>query len=145
MKKSTKSFTTTETFVDTSGFFATLVPSDNAHDRALSVLDRAARGGGRFVTTDYVIDETATLLKVRGQQHLVKEWLESIFASAACRIEWMDTDRFQQTQHFFIKHMDQDWSFTDCFSFVLMRSLGIHEALTKDQHFRQAGFNALLI
>jgi hypothetical protein len=36
------------------------------------------------------------------------------------------------------------WSFTDCFSFVVMRGLRLREALSKDRHFRSAGSTPLL-
>ena len=39
---------------------------------------------------------------------------------------------------------DQEWSLTDCISFVVMADEGIAEALTGDHHFEQAGFVALL-
>jgi predicted nucleic acid-binding protein len=144
MKKSTRSSTKAETFADTSGFYALLVRGDRMHARASALLDRAAQSGGRFVTTDYVLDETATLLKARGHRHLAEAFFEIVFASAACQIEWMDPDGFAQTRQFFLKHADQDWSFTDCFSFLVMRVLKLRDALTSDAHFRQAGFNPLL-
>lgn len=39
---------------------------------------------------------------------------------------------------------DKEWGLTDCVSFVVMNDGGLTEALTSDEHFRQAGFNALL-
>ena len=39
---------------------------------------------------------------------------------------------------------DKDWGLTDCASFVAMGERGLSEALTTDEHFRQAGFRALL-
>lgn len=39
---------------------------------------------------------------------------------------------------------DKDWSLTDCIFFVVMRQLGLTDALTADRHFQQAGFKALL-
>jgi predicted nucleic acid-binding protein len=32
---------------------------------------------------------------------------------------------------------------TDCISFIVMQDMGIIDALTSDDHFRQAGFRAL--
>jgi predicted nucleic acid-binding protein len=113
--------------------------------RAKAILARAAQSGGRFVTTDYVLDETATLLKSRGQGHLAAGLFEIVFASAACRVEWMDPDRFTRTWRFFVKHQDQAWSYTDCFSFYLMGLLRVRDALSTDKHFRAAGFNPLLV
>jgi uncharacterized protein len=115
------------------------------HVRASAILGRAAQSGDRFVTTDYVLDETATLLKARGHGHLVEAFFATVFNSAACRVQWMDVDCFSETQRFFLKHHDQDWSFTDCFSFRIMRMLRLRDALTTDVHFRQAGFNPLLV
>lgn len=40
---------------------------------------------------------------------------------------------------------DKDWGLTDCTSFVLMKQLGVSEAMTADVHFRQAGFSPLLL
>jgi len=93
------------------------------HARAGKLLERAAKSGGRFVTTDYVLDETATLLNARGHGRLAEAFFQTVFASRACRIEWMDPDRFAQTRQFFLKHHDKSWSFTDCFSFLVMRDL----------------------
>jgi predicted nucleic acid-binding protein len=45
---------------------------------------------------------------------------------------------------FFLKHIDQAWSFTNCLSFCVMRDLSLRDAVTTDHHFVQAGFNALL-
>jgi predicted nucleic acid-binding protein len=81
---------------------------------------------------------------MRGHGYLSDAFFENVFASMACQIEWMDTDGFARTRAFFCKHRDQPWSFTDCFSFLVMRALGLRDALTSDAHFRHAGFNPLL-
>jgi predicted nucleic acid-binding protein len=41
--------------------------------------------------------------------------------------------------------MDKEWGMTDCISFIVMPDMGVIDALTTDDHFRQAGFRALLI
>ncbi len=57
--------TEAEVFIDTSGFFALLSSADPAHARARTQMARLARARRRALTTDHVLDETFTLLKVR--------------------------------------------------------------------------------
>jgi hypothetical protein len=133
-----------EILIDTSGFYALLNQRDSRHERAKQILSDAAKERRRFVTTDYVLDETATLLKGHGAEHLVEQLFRVVQQSAACRIEWTDMARFEATQRLFIKHLDHAWSFTDCLSFVVMKELRLRDALTSDEHFREAGFHALL-
>jgi predicted nucleic acid-binding protein len=133
-----------EVFVDTSGIYAMLVKGDEKHAAAQRVLRDARRRKRGFITTDYVLDETATLLKARGFTHLLKPFFGKLDASRAFRIEWTDAERFHDVREYFLKHADQAWSFTDCLSFRVMGALHLRDALSKDVHFQQAGFHSLL-
>jgi predicted nucleic acid-binding protein len=133
-----------EIFVDTSGFVAMLASDDDRHRSAAKIVAAARKRRRGFVTTDYVLDETATLLKARRKTHLLAKLFDCVDRSQACRIEWTDSVRFQDVRAFFLKHSDQPWSFTDCVSFRVMSELRLRQVLTKDQHFEQAGFHALL-
>lgn len=133
-----------DTFIDTSGFYSILVRRDRMHGRAAAFMAQAARDRRRFVTTDYVLDESVTLLRARGYGRLVAPLFESIDASAAIRIEWTTPERFKETRVFCLRRSDKAWSFTDCLSFVVMQAHGLPEALTSDIHFEQAGFRILL-
>ena len=108
-----------EIFVDTSGFYACLVRRDDRHPEAAALLDEF-RGKRGFITTDYVLDETVTLLKRRGHGHLIGDFTTVTLRSQACRIEWMDPGRFETAHHYLLQHGDHDFSFTDCFSFCVM-------------------------
>jgi predicted nucleic acid-binding protein len=121
-----------------------LVKGDERHAAAQRVLREARRRKRGFLTTDYVLDESAALLKARGFPHLLVPFFDRLDASRACRTEWTDADRFREVRAFFLKHTDQAWSFTDCLSFRVMKQFRLRDALTKDAHFRQAGFTALL-
>jgi predicted nucleic acid-binding protein len=133
-----------EIFVDTSGFYALLIKADNRHRTAVAILRDAQKRKRRFLTTDHVLDETATLLKARGHVHLLGAFFDRVLKSQVCRVEWTDATRFHEAQAFFLKHADQDWSFTDCLSFRIMKELHLNDALTKDGHFSAAGFVVLL-
>jgi uncharacterized protein len=130
-------------FIDTSGFYAILVEADDLHQRAVTVLRRMEKEGRIFVTTDYVLNETATLLKARGHGSLLRNFFDIIFQSLACRIQWTEREQFKRVVVFMLGHQDQPWSFTDCLSFCVMKDLGLQQVLTKDRHFLQAGFEVL--
>ena len=133
-----------ETFVDTSGFYSLLVHKDRMHATAADYMARAAQDQGRFVTTDYVLDEAVTLLKARGHGELIAPLFDAIDNSSAMRIEWTTSERFDEARLFCVRHSDKAWSFTDCISFLVMQFLGLTAALTSDRHFAQAGFQVLL-
>jgi predicted nucleic acid-binding protein len=133
-----------EIFIDTSGFYALLVRGDDQHDHAQDAMRKAAKKKRRFVTTDYVLDETATLLMARDCSTVIPALFHSVSASKACRVIWMGTERFEKTKSLFIKNIANRWSFTDCFSFVVMKELRLREALSRDARFGSAGFTALL-
>jgi predicted nucleic acid-binding protein len=132
-----------EVFIDTGGFFALLSPHDQHHGVAEHWLLECGNQTP-IVTTDYVLDETVTLLQSRRQFHLIEPWLSQVLDPANCRVIWMDAARFEYVRRFFGKHADKNWSFTDCFSFCVMQERRIEQALASDQHFRQAGFSTLL-
>jgi predicted nucleic acid-binding protein len=134
-----------EIFIDSSGFYAMLASDDDRHTAAAKVVAAARKRKRGFVTTDYVLDETATLLKARRKPQLLAELFDRVERSSVCRIEWTESERFHKARAFFLKHADQDWSFTDCLSFSIMSELRLRDALTKDAHFRHAGFTALLV
>ena len=131
-------------FLDTSGLFAFLVKNDDKHKEASTIIQKSVKNGMHLITTDYIIDETATLLKARGFLQIIPNLFDGIMSSKACRIEWMDQDLFDMTKSMFLRYNDHQWAFTDCFSFIIMKNLKIINALTKDSHFLEAGFTPLL-
>ncbi len=133
-----------EIFVDTSGYYAVLVRQDDRHESARQLLKTSAETRRGFFTTDYVWDETVTLLKARGHTALIKPLLEIVFGSAVCMVVWTDAKRFHAAQSHFLKFLDKSWLFTDCVSFRVMKERKLSDSLTKDYHFVQAGFKALL-
>jgi predicted nucleic acid-binding protein len=133
-----------EVFMDSSGFLALWDAGDEYHAAAAHLQRDLSSRGRRFVTSDYIVDETATLLLVRHSHSAAADFLDSIIRSNALRLEWVGAEHFQTAAGFFRRHSDKEWSFTDCISFTLMRSLRIRDAFTTDHHFRQAGFTPLL-
>ena len=133
-----------EWFWDTSGFFALLNRDDPSHDRAQALVKEAAgqRRGG--VTTESIIGETCTLLMARRRPHLIPRFLDLVEQSRSLVTVPVDQALFGRSKDYVRRHLDHEFSFVDCTSFVVMAERGLHEALTTDGHFAEAGCVALL-
>ena len=131
---------TADLFVDTAGWMALADARDPAHAAARQARDTCLRDRGILVTTDYVVDETLTLIRMRLGLHAAEKWWAQIDASSRIRWEWIDPTRAGKARGWFFGWADKAFSFTDCTSFVVMEELGLKKALTTDRHFRQAGF-----
>jgi predicted nucleic acid-binding protein len=130
-------------FVDTAGWMACADAADAAHRRARDARDAALKAGHLLVTTDFVVDETLTLIRVRLGIAAAEAWWAQVDGSSRVRHETIDALRAEKARAVFFRHRDKDYSFTDCTSLVVMRELKLKEALTTDRHFRQMGFHVL--
>ncbi len=100
-----------------------------------------------WVTTDAVLFETLnwfskadTALRV-----FVSESIEAIIANERIEIITSGRNWLIATTEFYRKRKDKKWSGVDCFSMLVMESKNITDVLTTDKHFRQAGFNVLML
>ena len=55
------------------------------------------------------------------------------------------TDLFARAVRLYDQRPDKEWGLTDCSSFVVMQELNLKAVLSADHHFRQAGYQALLL
>ena len=133
-----------DVFVDSAGLYALADHRDPAHSHAERIVGERARAGRRLVLTDYILDEAATLAMARRGGYAALRLLEIPDLSGGFDLEWIGPERFAAAKALFRKHADHGYSFTDCTSFIVMRELGLAEALTTDRHFRAAGFKPLL-
>jgi predicted nucleic acid-binding protein len=131
-------------FVDTSGWYALVDRRDQHHPAARKLIEEKVGAGSRLVTTDYVVDESCTLARMRGGWSAAARLLDLLHESASIDWEWIGAERFEQAERWFRRYRDQAYSFTDCASFAVMRELRLREVLTSDAHFRAAGFQPLL-
>jgi len=127
-------------FVDTAGWVACADAVDPAHRRSTAARDQWLREGGVLVTSDYVVDETLTMLRFRLGLAETEAWWHQVTGTSRLRWEYIGLERADKARDLLFRHTDKEYSFTDCTSFVVMRELKLREALTTDHHFTQAGF-----
>ena len=130
-------------FVDTGGWMACADRSDPAHLACAAARDATLEAGRILITTDFVVDETLTLIRFRLGLAAATAWWQQIDGSARLRWERVENDRFERARNLFFQYRDKDLSFTDCTSFTVMRELRLTTVITTDGHFRQVGFDVL--
>ena len=123
-------------FVDTGAWYASLVPTDPDHAKAKQWV---AANHSPLLTTDFVIDETLTLLRVRGERKRALVLGAKFFHDDLVEIHKITAADLTLAWKTFEQFEDKDWSFTDCTSKVVMEQLGIKVAFAFDHHFRQFG------
>ena len=123
--------------VDTGAFFALAVPNDPDHPRARDWI--TANADSLLVTTDYVLDELLTLLKVRQEYQRAERVAAWILDGRLASLEYVTHDDIGAAWDVFRSFKDKEWSFTDCVSYVVMERLQVDTAFAFDDHFRQFG------
>jgi predicted nucleic acid-binding protein len=97
------------------------------------------------VTTEFVLVEIADgLAAVRFRVQAVQV-IATLQASSLVEIIPASSQLFTPALELYRGRGDKDWGLTDCASFVVMSEHSLSEALTTDNHFRQAGFRVLLL
>ena len=129
-------------FVDTGAWVALSVATGRNAEAARAFHREVQRGEhGAPVTTDYVLDETATLVRMDAGVEAAADAVRPILGSRSATAVWIDPTHFEAALALFDRHRDKRWSFTDCTSFVVMQDLGIENAFSFDRNFEQAGFD----
>jgi len=130
-------------FVDTGAWVALNNKKDKYHSDAVRANKDFLDRGYFYVTSDYILDETYTLLRYDvGHKRAVEFGAEikSLQQMGKIRIVYINLDILGKAWEIFEKYSDKDFSFTDCTSFSAMEILGIREAFSFDKHFEQSGF-----
>jgi len=127
-----------QVFVDTSGFYAFLDPTDSFHPQAKEWFLEAQRETWHLFTSSFVLHESWALIQARLGWEAVEDWLGSMVS--LCEIVWVDERTYERGSARARQARERRLSLTDCISFEVMNSRSCREALADDQHFKQAGF-----
>ena len=131
-------------FMDTNGWIALSSKRDQLHSKAINTNRNVLSNGYRYVTTNYVLDETYTGLLTKVSHFAAVDFGDKLCTSKSVSIIHITTDIEEEAWQIFKQYSDKKFSFTDCTSFVIMNQLNLTEAFTSDHHFEQMGFTILL-
>jgi uncharacterized protein len=128
-------------FVDSSAWFAVFSLRDANHPVAMSIIRSIHEP---LITSDYIVDETLTLLRARGENHRALVFGKRVVEGGWAKIVKIDDTDFAAAWTIFRNYHDKEWSFTDCTSLVVIKQLGIAQAFAFDEHFRQFGIMSVV-
>ncbi len=111
---------------------------DENHKSALEFRERLRKSLTPFRTlymSNYIIDETLTLLKERCGVSVAVSFREDLEKSSVVRVLWLEPQVEKEAWRVFKTHGDKGYSFTDCTSFALMDLHAVKNAFTSSlQH-----------
>ena len=112
--------------------------SDSHYNDAVAIYNNLIQQSAQFLTTDYVIDETATHLRYKANHLIAVQFLDLIESSkviGGLTVTEIDSLLFQEAERLFRQYDTAKLSFTDCTSFAVCQQYNISEAFAFDQDF----------
>ncbi len=131
-------------FLDTAFILALASPTDQFHDRAKTLSRKIKKEKISLITTRAILVEIGDAMSSQRRRQAGIITLASLESAENLEIVSSSDDLYARAFNLFRSRPDKEWGMTDCISFVVMDEEQIHEALTTDFHFQQAGFTPLM-
>jgi len=132
-------------FIDTAYVHALISPNDQWHEKAVEWRLKIESEKTPLVTTEFVLAEIADGLAAINFRQAASQAVRILQTNAFVKIIPASSELFTKALKLYEQRPDKSWGLTDCASFVAMAENNLTDALTTDEHFRQAGFKALLL
>lgn len=127
--------------LDTSGLLCLQHRSELFHAQACLLYKTA----GQRLTHSYILAEYIALATARElPRPAILQYVTDLVANSDITVVWVTETDHRAAMALLGTRLDKMYSLCDAVSFVLMRRLGITEALTPGRHFVQEGFRRLL-
>ncbi len=126
-------------FVDTWGWICMNNRAESDHESVVNYYRDARENGDRILTSDYVLDETFTLLFRRIPVPKAMRAMEAINEAAErgfLEVQRIDRSRFEEAQRLRYQYDDKPGiSFTDFTSVAVMTECDVKTIISDDAHF----------
>lgn len=127
-------------FVDTGAWFALQVIDDQHHPVARDTLPALLDTSRALVTSNLVVGETYTLLRLTKGYREARRFLERLSGSRKLEKVFVGEPLEEDAYTILHRYADHPFSFVDATSFALMRQQRLRYAFAFDAHFRTAGY-----
>mgnify|MGYP001606151358 CR=1 FL=1 len=130
-------------FIDSSFYISLIRSDDQNHKRALQTIDTFKNEAVIFFTSQFVVDEVATVLSMRVSKTVSVQFLKETTQEDFPIILPLDFFLQEEGRKLFMKQKDKNISMIDCYSAIQMRHQGIRKCFTFDRQFKKMGFEIL--
>jgi hypothetical protein len=127
-------------FVDTGAWYALVDGKDPDHRAAATFIKS---NDIPLLTTNFIFDETVTLLKRRLGWTIAVQFGKRLRDSRLTTLVAVRPEIEERAWELFLKFKDQEFTFTDCTSFATMESLKIKAAFSFDSRFQTMQYQVL--
>ncbi len=125
--------------MNSSGWLALYNPDDPNHSAARALWDDLRNQPVRFVTTDYVLDQVFTAMKMFGSLDAAQALNTVINNTSLLRFFMTDSVIFERAWKVFVDDEHPQFTFTDCINYAVIQYLGADEVFTFDPNFSAPG------
>lgn len=132
-------------FLDAAYAIALSAPNDQHHEHAEMLAEQLEAHGSQLITTRAVMLEIGNALAKLRYRNAAIELLDALEQDSNVEIIPISEQLYKRAFQLYRERPDKEWGLTDCISFVVMKDRELTDALTTDEHFKQAGFHALLL
>ena len=129
-----------QVFVDASAWIALYNHDDQFHAAAKPAWRAFANQSVRLLTSDYILDESYTLVRRRANLKAAVALHDLLVRSKVVRVLEVDASLRADAWALFVKYEDKLLSYTDCTSFALMQKYRLYEVFAFDADFARLGF-----
>lgn len=131
-------------FVDSDVFVALLKEKDNTHEKAKKLLLKLLSEETVFVTSNYVISESITVISQKIDHKTAIKYVDEIYSSKSpYRVMRVSGDIEELAIEIFKKQTSKNTSFVDCVNMAFMRQNNVDAIFSFDQIYRKNGFKLL--
>ena len=138
-----------QVLVDTWGWLALTDRREPRHAAVHALVSGLLHAGGSVVTTDYILDETFTIIFRRLPLPRARRFLTTIEQAEgdqSLHIERILPERFTRAKQLRLRFRDKPRiSFTDLTTMAVMSELRLARIVTGDDHFRQVGLGLAVV
>jgi len=127
--------------VDSDAFIALAREDDANHNKALSCLAYLMKHPVQFVTSNYVVSESITVISIRKSHEAAIEFITTMQSAENVYVIKRVDETVEKTAIDIFKHQtSKNTSFVDCTNMAFMRALRADAIFSFNQVYRKNGF-----